>query len=65
MKNANGWVKATRSGNNGNCVEMKRDAADKYLVRDSKDPDGPVLTFTRDEFEAWIDGAKRGEFDTL
>jgi hypothetical protein len=34
-------------------------------VRDSKDPHGPILTFTRTELQAWLDGAKRGEFDDL
>jgi hypothetical protein len=33
-------------------------------VRDSKDKgEGPVLTFTKSEWEAFIDGAKKGEFD--
>jgi hypothetical protein len=26
---------------------------------------GPVLRFRHDEFAAWLDGAKRGEFDHL
>ena len=34
-------------------------------VRDSKDPDGPVLRFTVREFEAFLDGARRSEFDDL
>lgn len=32
-------------------------------VRDSKDPDGPVLSFTRAEWEAVLDGVERGHFD--
>lgn len=32
-------------------------------VRDSKDPAGPVLTFTPAEWTAFIAGAKDGEFD--
>ncbi len=32
-------------------------------VRDSKDPEGPVLTFTKDEWRAFIEGAVAGEFD--
>jgi hypothetical protein len=31
-------------------------------VRDSKDPDGPVLTFPLGEFGALLAGAKDGEF---
>jgi hypothetical protein len=34
-------------------------------VRDSKYPDGPVLRFTDAEFAAWVDGAKKAEFDHL
>jgi hypothetical protein len=34
-------------------------------VRDSKEPDGPVLRFTRDEWLAFVDGLTRGEFTDL
>ncbi len=37
------WRKASRSGENGgNCVELAR-AGGAIAIRDSKDPDGPVL----------------------
>ena len=32
-------------------------------LRDSKDPAGPALVFTRDEWETFGAGVKRGEFD--
>jgi hypothetical protein len=32
-------------------------------VRDSKDPQGPVLRFTPDEWRAFLGGARHGEFD--
>lgn len=32
-------------------------------VRDSKDPAGPKLLFTRDEWKAFIGGVMNGEFD--
>lgn len=32
-------------------------------VRDSKVPDGPVLTFSAEEWQAHIAGVKAGEFD--
>jgi hypothetical protein len=32
-------------------------------VRDSKDPSGAVLVFTPGEWDAFVDGAKDGEFD--
>ncbi len=58
------WIKASKSGSSGDCVEMLP-AGDRVEVRDSKNPDGPVLSFTRSEFGAWLDGARRGEFDHL
>jgi hypothetical protein len=45
------WRKSTRSASNGgNCIELADAAgavADAVAVRDSKDPDGPVLLVTR------------------
>ena len=58
------WTKATRSGTQGQCVEMRRRAG-SVEVRDSKDPDGAVLRFTASEFAAWVGGAGRAEFDHL
>jgi hypothetical protein len=58
------WIKAIRSGDAGACVELRRHAGG-VEVRDSKDPAGPVLRFTPSEFEAWLDGAKKAEFDHL
>ncbi len=58
------WIKARASGGNGNCVEM-RTSHGQVEVRDSKDKQGPTLTFNRAEFAAWLAGAKAGEFDHL
>jgi hypothetical protein len=32
-------------------------------MRNSADPDGPVLVFTRAEWDAFVAGARDGEFD--
>ncbi len=32
-------------------------------LRNSAEPEGPVLVFTRDEWDAFVGGAKDGEFD--
>jgi hypothetical protein len=55
------WRKSTWSGA-GNCVEVANQGSDR-LVRHSKDPDGSVLVFTKDEWKAFLAGAKAGEFD--
>ena len=36
---------------------------DVIVMRDSKKPDGPVLVFTRAEWDAFVAGAKDNEFD--
>lgn len=54
------WIKASRSTSGANCVEMRRHG-DAVQVRDSKDPDGPVLSFSPAQFAAWLDGADHGE----
>ncbi|MDP4505512.1 DUF397 domain-containing protein [Nonomuraea turcica] len=58
------WTKSSYSTNGGDCVEVAVTTAGVH-VRDSKDPDGPVLTFTPSEFRALVAGAKDGEFDGL
>jgi hypothetical protein len=58
------WVKASRSADTGQCVEMRRRHG-LVEVRDSKDPDGPVLRFTPGEWAAFLDGVKHAEFDHL
>ena len=58
------WRKSSRSaGNGGDCVEVARNLFGAVAVRDSKDPDGPKLTFTPDEWVAFTAGIKTGEFD--
>ncbi len=56
------WRKSSRSGGQGNCVEVA-DTPAAIGVRDSKDPEGPVLVFTRANWEEFVDGVKTGVFD--
>ena len=57
------WRTATMSGG-GNCVQVKiKDGM--IIVGNSRRTDGPFLSYTRDEWVAFLDGAKKGEFDDL
>ena len=38
-------------------------AGDWVLMRVAGDPDGRVLVFDRNEWECFLDGARKGEFD--
>jgi Domain of unknown function (DUF397) len=57
------WVKASFSTGLNACVELSS-CGGMIALRDSKDP-GVLLHFTQLEMYAFIDGAKRGEFDHL
>lgn len=57
------WRKAARCGS-GTCVEVAF-IDDQIHIRDSKDPDGPVLRFTEQEWQAFVDTVHTGEFDLL
>ncbi len=52
------WRKARRSVNNGACVEAAP-VGGQILIRDSMDPEGPVLSYSADAFRAFLDTAKR------
>ena len=58
------WVKASSSYGSGNCVEVAS-VSNGVLLRDSKDPSGPWLSYTGAEFRAFITAARHGEFDHL
>lgn len=57
------WVKSTLSLANGNCVEVSDLPGGRVGVRNSRDPEGPVLRFTPDEWQAFLGGVRNGEFD--
>ena len=59
------WRKSTRSNNGGNCVEVATNLVATegvVLVRDSKNPTGPILAFSRGEWAAFVGGVEDGEF---
>jgi len=59
------WRKSRRSSAEGNCVELAELPGNSIAVRNSRQPDGPVLHYTPAEMAAFIAGVKAGEFDDL
>jgi hypothetical protein len=59
------WMMSSRStGNGGSCVEARRSAG-LIEVRNSKSPEAGTVRFTIEEWDSFLDGAKKGEFDKL
>ncbi len=54
------WRRAERC-TSGNCVEVAK-VADRYLIRDSKNPEVGPLSFTADEWDAFVRGVKADAF---
>lgn len=57
------WHKATRSGAEGNCVEVAENLPGIVAVRDTKARDAATLVFTDAEWADFVHGVKAGEFD--
>jgi Domain of unknown function (DUF397) len=53
------WRKSSYSSDSANCVEAAA-LADTVLLRDSKDPTGPVLTFGADAWAAFLAAVQDG-----
>ncbi len=65
MSSETGWIMSSRStGNGGSCVEARRHDG-LIEVRNSKARDAGTVRFTTEEWDSFLFGAKRGEFDQL
>lgn len=53
------WRKSSRSGNQGDCVEVAGNLPGVVAVRDSKDPHGPTLTFDASAWQTFVRATKR------
>lgn len=63
------WYKSSRSGQNGECVEVKWQRAVEMhedgliSVRDSKNPAGPTLRFMESAWESFVADVKAGSLN--
>ncbi|GAA4215350.1 DUF397 domain-containing protein [Actinocatenispora rupis] len=61
------WIKSSRSGNQGNCIEYAPNlmATEGVVgVRDSKDPEGPKMTFAPESWTAFVRQVKAGSLNS-
>ena len=54
----------SRKCESGACIMVARQG-DSVLLGNTSDPDGPFSTYTITEWDAFIAGAKLGDFDNL
>jgi Domain of unknown function (DUF397) len=63
MFSARGWRTSSYSSNGTDCVEVAP-LETGARIRHSKDPAGPVITFTSDQWRRWLDELISGEAGT-
>jgi uncharacterized protein DUF397 len=54
------WRKSSYSGQGNTCVEIARNLSHTVALRDSKDPDGPILIVASAEWRSFIADVKAG-----
>ncbi|MEV0976839.1 MULTISPECIES: DUF397 domain-containing protein [unclassified Streptomyces] len=52
------WTKSSYSTGNGACVEIKSPVVAAMAVRDSKVPEGPILSFPAEAWSAFVTAVK-------
>ena len=57
------WRKGSRSGGQGNCVEIADIDGGSVAVRNSNSPGAGTLSFTGPEWDAFIRSVRDGELD--
>lgn len=54
------WVRSSRCGGSGSCLEAARGPDGAVWVRDGKDPGGEMLVLTRDQWRGFVSGVAAG-----
>lgn len=54
--------KSSYSSDTANCVEVAF-AGSHVAIRDSKNPDGPILTYAAQSWYEFVEALRQGEFD--
>jgi hypothetical protein len=62
---ASSWIKSSLSHANGNCVEVADLSNGKVGLRNSRYVSGPVLQIQPEEWRAFLNGVRNGEFDSF
>lgn len=59
------WRRPAGATEDGESLEFAVLDDGQVAVRNARDPEGPVLVYTPAEISAFVDGAKKGEFDDM
>lgn len=59
------WRRPAGGADEGQNVEFAVLDDGQVAVRNARDPEGPVLVYSPAEISAFVDGAKKGEFDDM
>ncbi|MEU5612438.1 DUF397 domain-containing protein [Streptomyces sparsogenes] len=62
---AEGWHKPWSGTNGGTCIEAKKLPDGRVALRQSTDPTGPALIYSRAEVASFLEAAKAGLADFL
>jgi hypothetical protein len=54
------WRKSSYSAGNGECIEVAASFGPWISIRDSKDPEGPVINCSAEAFRSLLDAARSG-----
>lgn len=61
LRTAPMWRKSSLSDGGNGCVEVATNLPGLVAVRDSKDPSGPVLTFSPTAWSDFLTGIRNGD----